>query len=390
MNFDYSEEQTLIKDSIARYLQKHYAQDARRGYASSDAGFSPEHWAKYAELGWLAIPFAENLGGFGGGAVDDMIIMEEIGRGLALEPFLDAIILFGGLLASGAGAARFEQEIAALIAGELQGALATSEQGSRYNLASVSTTARLDGDHYLLNGEKVAVSNGHIADKLVISARTAGEHSDRSGITLFCVDANAKGVERNAFAMMDGHRAANIRLDEVSVGSDRIIGELHHGHELLQHISARGMLALSAEAMGIMQTLLHTTVTYTQTRKQFGVSIGSFQALQHRMVDMFIACEQTRSLLLRAVCTRDSIDGADKDAKRRELQTEAGRDAFALKAMVARAGKLVGDEALQLHGGIGMTEELDVGHYVKRLLRINSTLADEDFALRALAAHTLD
>ncbi|MBT8138383.1 MAG: acyl-CoA/acyl-ACP dehydrogenase, partial [Gammaproteobacteria bacterium] len=174
MNFDYNEEQTLIKDSIARYLQKNYSQDARRDYAASDTGFSAAHWAQYAELGWLAIPFAENLGGFGGDAIEDMLIMEELGRGLALEPFIDSIVLFGGALAGGADATRFEQDIAALISGELQGALAISEPGNRYELNEVGTQAKLDGDNYIISGEKIAVSNGGSADRLVVSARTAG------------------------------------------------------------------------------------------------------------------------------------------------------------------------------------------------------------------------
>ncbi|NND39287.1 MAG: pimeloyl-CoA dehydrogenase small subunit [Pseudomonadales bacterium] len=316
--------------------------------------------------------------------------MEELGRGLALEPFIDSIVLFGGALAGGADATRFEQDIAALISGELQGALAISEPGNRYELNEVGTQAKLDGDNYIISGEKIAVSNGGSADRLVVSARTAGQPSDTSGISLFCIDANEDGVSKQAFAMMDGHRAANIRFDDVRVSSASLVGELHHGHALLRDVVERGMLALCAEALGIMDKLQQTTVAYTQTRKQFGKAIGSFQALQHRMVDMFIACEQTRSLLLRAACTGHSAQTTDDEAQRSELNANMRKDIYALKSMVARAGKLVGDEALQLHGGIGMTDELDIGHYVKRLLRINSTLGDEDFALREYAALSLD
>lgn len=389
MNFDYSEEQTLIKDSIARYLQGNYDIDKRREFTDSAAGFSGECWAQYAELGWLAVPFPESCGGFGGTAVDDMIVMEELGRGLALEPVLESIILFGGLLAGGADAGRFEEEINGLIGGALQGALAINERDSRYCLNSVSSTATLKGEHYLLDGEKIAAGNGHIADKLIVSARTAGETGDESGITLFLVDANTQGISRSEFPMMDGKRAANIRLEQVAVDSGCIVGELHHGLAPLQEVVQRGMRAQCAEALGIMEKLLHTTVAYSQTRKQFGVAIGSFQALQHRMVDMFIACEQTRSLLLRAACTSDNARSAETDQQRSTLASDAQRDTLALKAMVAKAGKLVGDEALQLHGGIGMTDELDVGHYVKRLLRINATLGDEDSALRDYASLAL-
>lgn len=389
MNFDYTEEQTLIKDSIARYLQNNYSLDQRREYAASETGFSAEHWGQYAELGWLAIPFAEEFGGFGGSAVDDMVIMEEIGRGLALEPLLESVILFGGLLASGPDASHFENDIAALLAGQLHGGLAHNEHDNRYALNEVSCSAVLQGSDYLLNGKKIAVANGHAADKLIISARTAGDAGDTAGITLFCVDAQATGISRQAYPLMDGHRAANITLENVVVDSDRIVGELHHGYALLERASERGMLALCAEAMGIMEKLLQTTVAYTQTRKQFGVPIGSFQALQHRMVDMFIACEQTRSMLLRAACTEDRARQEEQPDTAAALREEARKDTLALKALVARAGKLVGDEALQLHGGIGMTDELDVGHYVKRLLRINATLGDEDYALREFAHASL-
>ncbi|NNC54536.1 MAG: pimeloyl-CoA dehydrogenase small subunit, partial [Pseudomonadales bacterium] len=224
MNFDYNEEQTLIKDSISRYLQNNYTLDNRREYAQSANGFSKEHWAQYAELGWLAIPFAEALGGFGGDAIEDMLIMEELGRGLALEPFVDTIVLFGGTLAASADAARFEQDIASLIAGDLQGALAINEPGNRYALHQVATQARLDGDDYIIRGEKIAVGNGSCAQRLIVSARTAGEAADQAGISLFCIDTDATGVNKQEFALMDGHRAANFRFDDVRVSSKQLVG----------------------------------------------------------------------------------------------------------------------------------------------------------------------
>ncbi|MBT8149308.1 MAG: pimeloyl-CoA dehydrogenase small subunit [Pseudomonadales bacterium] len=386
MNFDYSEEQTLIKDSIARYLQKDYPFDARREIARSETGYSKQHWQQFSELGWLAIPFAEELGGFGGNAIDDVIIMEELGKGLALEPYLATVILFGGLLASSADAAQHEQLITGIVDGSLQGALAYTEVQSRYALDDLQTTAALNGTDYVLNGEKIAVANGHTANRIIVSARTAGSPIDRNGITLFCIDANAKGVDRESYAMMDGHRVANIKLSNVTVGSNQIIGELHHGYALLANTIQRGTVAACAEALGIMEKLLQTTVAYAQTRKQFGVAIGSFQALQHRLVDMFIACEQTRSLLLRTACASSKAHAEIEPGKRSELLALAAKDAAALKAMVSDAGKLVGDEALQMHGGIGMTDELDVGHYVKRLMRINAQFGDYDHALRDYAS----
>ncbi|MDG1663571.1 MAG: acyl-CoA dehydrogenase family protein [Pseudomonadales bacterium] len=389
MNFDYSEEQNLIKDSIAKYLQNNYDFDTRKKIAASELGYSNEHWQQFAELGWLAIPFAEDLGGFGGNAIDDVIVMEELGKGLALEPYLATVIMIGGLLADGPDASRHEQDIAAIIDGSLQGAVAFTEAQSRYELADVKTTALLNNGKYILNGEKVVVANGQAANKLIISARTAGEQSDTTGITLFYVDASADGLSKRGYPMMDGHRVANITLSDVAVDSKNIVGELHHGHDNLARAIDRAIIATAAEALGIMEKLLHTTVAYTQTRKQFGVAIGSFQALQHRLVDMFINVEQTRSLLLRAACSNVEAQQVSDPNTCEELLRKSKQDTLALKVMVAQVGKLVGDEALQMHGGIGMTDELDVGHYVKRLLRINTMFGDEDYSMQAFAKGSL-
>jgi alkylation response protein AidB-like acyl-CoA dehydrogenase len=367
MNFNLSEEQAMIKDSVARFVADDYNFDQRRQNVAMDKGFNPANWQTFAELGWLSIPFPEALGGFGGNAVDTMVIMEEFGKGLVVEPYVATVLLFGGLLAHSGDGELQQQLIAKIIDGSLQGSFAYLERQSRFELCDVKTSAVAEGDNYRLNGEKTVVFNGSAADKIIISVRTSGEQYDENGISLFIVDADADGLNRTDYRLMDGQRASNISLDNVVVSKSQLIGELDQGFSLIQSVVAETTRAICAEAVGIMQKLTETTVEYSKTREQFGTAIGKFQALQHRMVDMFIAGEQTRSLLYRAVCSAE----ANSD--------ETKKDLLALKVMVGRAGTLIGGEAIQLHGGMGMTDELDVGHYAKRLMMINTTFGDADY-----------
>lgn len=367
MNFNLSEEQTMLKDSVARFVQDEYDFDSRRASAANDLGFNPENWQTFADLGWLSIPFDEAHGGFGGGATDLMAVMEEMGKGLVVEPFIATVLMFGGLLNKSGNEVLQNTYIDKIIDGSLQGAFAYLERQSRFELSDVKTEAKRDGDAFVLNGEKTVVSNGLAANKVIVSARTSGAQCDQEGISLFLIDTNAEGVQRTSYRLMDGQVVANIKLTNVRVATDHVIGEIDKGFTLIEAVVADGIIALSAEAMGIMQKLNTTTIEYTKTRKQFGVAISSFQALQHRMVDMFMAGEQAKSMLYRAVCAAES--GADDLAK----------NISALKVMVGRKGKLIGDEAIQLHGGMGITDELDVGHYVKRLMMINTTFGDADY-----------
>jgi alkylation response protein AidB-like acyl-CoA dehydrogenase len=367
MNFDFSEEQVMLQDSVARFVQDEYDFDTRQHIAQSDEGMSAEKWRTFAELGWLSIPFAEEHGGFGGNAVDVMLVMEELGKGLVVEPFLATVLLFGGLLEKGGSAELQAQFIPTIIEGECQGAFAYLERQSRFELADVKTTAVADGDGYRLNGEKVVVFNGANADHAIVSARTSGGQNDEQGISLFLVALDAPGVEKLSYRMMDGQRVANLVFTDVAIAADRLVGELDGAYPLMEAIAMEANLALSAEALGIMQQLNSKTVEYTKTRKQFDVAIGSFQALQHRMVDTFMACEQTKSLLYRAVC-------ALTDEKE-----DATTAVHALKVMVDKAGKQIFGEAIQLHGGMGITDELDIGHYAKRLMMINTTFGNGDF-----------
>lgn len=365
MNFNLSEEQTMIQDSVARFVQDNYSFEKRNATVALPHGFSAGHWQQFAELGWLSIPFAEAYGGFGGGPVDTMVIMREFGRGLVTEPFLPTVLLFGRLLEAGASDDLKNELIPQVIAGQLQGAFAFIERQSRYVITDVRTRARQDGMSWVLKGEKTVVLNGGAAQKLVVLARTSGEQSDESGLSLFLVDGGAEGVTRTSYRMTDGREAANIVLENVR--AEAVIGGPGEGHALMSPVIDQAKLAVSADALGAMESLNAQTLEYLKTRKQFGTHIGAFQALQHRMVDMFAACENTKSLLYRAAC---ALDASDEDARRSLL---------ALKVMVGKAGRNIGGEAIQMHGGMGMTEELPVGSYVKRLMIANTLFGDADY-----------
>lgn len=372
MNFNLTEEQTMIQDSVARFVQDNYAFDQRNATVALEHGFSVDHWQQFAELGWLSIPFAEAYGGFDGGPVDAMVIMQEFGRGLVSEPFLPTVLLFGGLLQAGASEDVKNVLIPQIIAGELQGAFAFLERQSRYIISDVKTRAQQDGVNWVINGEKVVVLNGGAAQKLVVLARSSGEQSDENGLSLFLVDALAEGVASTGYRLTDGREAVNITFSNVIAES--VIGGLGEGYGLTSTVVDHAMLAVAADALGAMESLNARTLEYLKTRKQFGTHIGSFQALQHRMVDMFAACENTKSLLYRAVC---AVDAGDEDAQRSLL---------ALKFMVGKAGRKIGGEGIQMHGGMGMTEELPVGSYVKRLMIANTLFGDADHQQQRFSA----
>lgn len=367
MNFDFTEEQVMLRDSVARYVQDDYDWDTRVAIANSEEGMDRARWQTFAELGWLSIPFAEEHGGFGGDAVDVMVVMEELGKGLVLEPYLATVLLYGGLLQKGGSADLQAAHIPSIIDGSELGAFAYLERQGRYELADVKTSAADSDDGFVLNGEKVVVLNGANADQFIVSARTSGEQSDEQGISLFLVAADADGVERVDYRMMDGQRVANVVFKDVKVPVGNLVGERDGAHALIAEVVMAANLALSAEALGIMQQLNAKTVEYTKTREQFGVAIGSFQALQHRMVDTFMSYEQAKSLLYRAVC-------ALTDDQEDEVLA-----IHALRVVLDKAGKHIFGEAIQLHGGMGITDELDIGHYAKRLMMINTTFGNGDY-----------
>ena len=367
MNFDFTEEQVMLRDSVARFVQDDYDFDSRRAIADSDEGMSKAHWQTFAELGWLSVPFAEEHGGFGGSASDVMVMMEEFGKGLVVEPYLATVVLFGGLLQRGGSDDLKNAHIPSIIDGSRQGAFAYLERQSRFELADVKTTATAQGDSFKLNGEKVVVLNGVNADQLIVSARTSGGQFDEQGISLFMVAADAQGVDKTSYRLMDGQLVANITFSDVEVSADSLLGAKNQGLELMNAVVQDAIIALGAEALGAMAQLNAKTLEYTKTREQFGVAIGSFQVLQHRMVETFMSYEQTKSMLYRAVC---ALPGGGDEAK---------VAIHALKVMIDRAGRNVYEEAIQLHGGMGLTDELDIGHYAKRLMMINTTFGNGDY-----------
>jgi hypothetical protein len=367
MNFDFTEEQTMLRDSVARFIQDNYDFPARRAIADSDQAMSAENWATFAELGWLSVPFAEEHGGFGGNAVDTMLLMEEFGKGLVLEPYLATVVLFGGLLQAAGSAAQQAELIPQIIDGSLLGSVAWQERQSRYALADITTRATATDKGFTLHGEKVMVLNGMNAQQVIVAARTSGEQADEHGISLFLVDANDGAIERLGYRLMDGQLVANLVFNNVEVPASALVGELDAGYSMLEAALLSAKLALSAEAVGVMAQLNAKTLDYTKTRKQFGVAIGSFQALQHRMVDTFMAYEQARSMLYRAVCAVTNNDA------------DMAVTIHALAVMIARSGKLIGAEATQLHGGMGITDELDVTHYAKRMMMINACCGNSDY-----------
>src|SRR5690554_1548393 len=376
MDFSYSDEQQMLQDSVRKFVQSQYDFDARGKLIESDLGFSAEHWTLFAELGWLTVPFSEEDGGFGGSAVDMMVLMEEFGKGMVVEPFLATAVLSGGLIAELGSADQKESLLPAIMEGTLQLATAYAEVDSRYNLAAVATQAKRADDYYVISGDKVVVLNGPAADKLLVVARTAGEQFDREGISVFVVDGSADGVSRRSYTAVDGHRAAEISLRDVKVPASALLGEEGQALPALETAIDRAALAVSAEAVGVLDTMLAKTVEYTKTRKQFGVAIGTFQALQHRMAEMFIECELARSIVIMAAMKLDSA--TDRE--------EAAKAVAAAKSRVGRAMRTVGQESVQIHGGIGVTDELDVGHYFKRVTGIENLFGTTDHHTQRYAA----
>jgi alkylation response protein AidB-like acyl-CoA dehydrogenase len=368
MNFDFTEEQTMIKDSVSRFVRDEYDFDTRTKIVGSEEGISREFWSMFAELGWLSVPFAEEYGGFGGTVEDIAAVMEELGKGIVVEPYASTVVVFGGLMAASDNAALKSAVIPSIIDGSCMGSLASTEAQSRYEMADVATGATACDGGYKISGEKTVVANGGTANKFIVTARTSGEQFDRDGVSLFLVDADAPGVEVKSYKMMDGQSAATVTFKDVVVAESQLLNAAGEGMNLIDQVMPQILMGLSAEALGIMATLNTTTVEYTKVRQQFDTPISSFQVLQHRMVDTFMACEQTKSMLYRGLCQASEDDSAAL------LKT-----VHALKATVARYGRLVGEEAIQIHGGIGMTDELNIGHYVKRLMMINVSFGDGDY-----------
>ena len=360
MDFTFNEEQTLIQDQVDQFVLKEYDWETRQSLSNSDLGFGQENWQKFAELGWLGISVSEDSGGFGGSAIESMLIMEAFGKGLVVEPFLETMIMSGGLIDAHGSDQQKASILEPAISGEMHLALAYAEPQSRFNLSDVVTEAKSEGDNFVLNGYKSVVMNGPSANKILVSARTSGSQLEENGLTLFIVDADSNGLNKTNYKTVDGRRASDISLENVTVSKDDVVGSIDSGFEILDSAIDKAILAISAEAVGAMEVLYKATVEYTKTREQFGTAIGKFQVLQHRMVDMFMEYEQCKSLLYMATM------------KQEEGALDAKKAISGLKYQVGKAGKFIGQQAVQLHGGMGVTDELNVGHYFKRLTTIGT------------------
>ena len=378
MDFDFTEEQRLLDETVRRLVRGEYDIAKRKHYMAEPQGFSRKLWERYAEIGLLGLPFAESEGGFGGSAVETMIVMESFGRGLAVEPYLATVVLGGGLVSLAGSAAQKKAILPEVASGKRLLAFAHGERQSRYALADVETAAKKEGGGWVLSGQKGVVLGGDSAGTLTVSARSAGRSRERKGISLFLVDAKAKGVAVRGYPTVDGLRAAEVTLDGVHVGGDALLGAPDQAYDVIERAVDRAIAALCAEAVGIMEMLNATTLDYLKTRKQFGVPIGSFQALQHRMAEMVVEQEQSKSMAVLAALSADLDDAAER---RRVIS--------AAKVQIGKSGRFVGQQAIQLHGGIGMTDEYVAGHYFKRLTMIDQTFGDVDHHLDRFAEVTL-
>ncbi|HJN61076.1 MAG TPA: acyl-CoA dehydrogenase family protein [Alphaproteobacteria bacterium] len=370
MNFSLSDEQVLFHESVDSFVAKEYGLDKRRALAAGEDGFSRAHWARFAELGWLGLGLGEAEGGLGGSALDSAVLMEAFGRGLVAEPYLASIVMGGGLVEAAASAGQKSALLPALVAGELMLAFAYAEPRGRYDLAHVDTRAeKSSAGAYLLNGHKSVVFHAASADRIIVSARSSGAAGEADGIGLFLLDRAAPGLTLRPYPTVDGLRAAEVMLEDAAA---ELLGPEGGAHGTIEAVIDHATIAVCAEAVGIMQTLIEMTRAYVDSRKQFGSAIGKFQTVQHALVDMYMAHELSKSLTYRAAAVLASADAG-------------ARGASAAKVQIGKAGKLIGEQAVQLHGGMGMTDELALGHYFKRLAMIETLFGNTDHHRRRFA-----
>ncbi|HEY0837107.1 MAG TPA: acyl-CoA dehydrogenase [Azospirillum sp.] len=371
MDFSLNDEQRMLDDTVSRLVRERYGFEQRGRYGKEAVGYSAEVWTLLAELGLLSVPFPEADGGFGGGGVELLLLHQAFGRGLTLEPYLATVVLGGGLLARLGSAAQRDAVLPGVIAGETTLALAYAEPGSGYEPLWIETRAERAGDAWTLTGHKAVVLHGDSAGRLLVTARTAGGVDERGGVSVFLVDPARPGVGVRGYATIDGLRAAEITLDGTPA---ELVGPDGGAADALEATLATGCAALCAEAVGAMEQACELTLDYLKARQQFGAPIGRNQVLQHRMVDMRIALEQARSMAILAACSLD-LPAAERE-----------RRVSAAKALIGTAGRFVAEQAIQMHGGMGMTEEAAVSHHAKRLVMIDHWLGDSDFHTERFAA----
>ena len=373
MDFSFTEEQTLLRNSVAKYLADNYKFEDFKKISRAEPGWSKTAWQKFAELGLTAAPLPEAYGGLGGGAVDTMVVMEEFGKALVVEPFVSTVVIGGGFFNHGGTEAQKQEWLAKIAAGETVLVFAFAEAQGRFNFADLTTTAKKSGANYMLNGQKAVVLGAPWADALIVTARTSGGQRDKKGVSVFVVDKKSRGIATRDYPTIDGLHASEVTFENVEVPAANLIGTADDGLRLIEQVTDEAIAAHASEAVGAMKVLLDATVEYSKTRKQFGVPIGKFQVLQHRMVDMFMNYEQSASITYMVTL------------KLGESETERKKAASAAKVQIGKAGRFIGQQAVQIHGGMGMTDELNVGHYFKRLTMLDTLYGNVDHHLKRYA-----
>ena len=374
MSFTFTEDQKLLSESADRFVLDDYNFETRRKIIGQDGGFDRDNWRKFAELGWLALPIAEEYGGLGGSTVDTAVLLESFGRGLVVEPYQSCIVLGAELLQLAGNVEQKSQYLPSIAEGKTLISFAHIEPTSRFNLCHIRTRAIKQGDCFIIDGEKAIVHNAETADYFILSARTEGDTNDEEGITLFLVPSSSSGIKMRSYPTIDGLRASEICFNSVKVDQQHVLGELNQAAEYIQKVVDRACVLLCAEAAGAMDTAVKLTVDYIKNREQFGQAIGSFQVLQHRAVEMLGAKDFSRALTYRAAGAIDQSNASERT-----------RAVSAAKVEMGRSGKLIGQEGIQLHGGMGMTDDMPIGHFFKRLTMIDAIFGNVDFHKKRFA-----
>ena len=370
MNFDYNEEQTLLDNMVTSFVRDNYDWDTRCSIVKTESGWKEENWKQFAELGLLGVPFDESHGGLGGQATDVMIVMEQFGKGLVVEPYMSSIILAGGLISKLGSDNQKDTIIPEIISGNQRYVFAYAEPQSRFDLFDVKCSASLDGENYVINGFKSVVFGASMATHVIISARTSGDQRSKSGITLFMVDIKSEGITLQNYPTIDEYRASEVVIENLKVSKDNILGSIDGSYEAIEEQIDLSTIAVCSEAVGILQVLKDSTNDYCKNRKQFGQPIGANQVIKHRLVDMMIEYEQAKSILYMAV-TADLSN-----------PIERRKAASAAKARIGKAIKFVGENAIQLHGGMGVVDEYMISHFFKRATMIGILFGNVDFHMK--------
>ena len=379
MDLSLSVEHSILRDSVERFVRESYPSNKRRNFVDENKGFLQENWQKFSKLGWLGLNLTEEFGGNGGSAIDTMVVAEALGPGLILEPFLETVVMGSKLIQVGYNERQRPELLSNLVRGRLILTFAFAEPQSRYSLSDVQLSAKRNGDQFVLNGKKAVVRHASSADRIIVSARTAGNRRDKRGITLFLIERNSPGLSRRDYKLQDDIPASELVFDNVCLSRTAMIGDLDCALPMIELVVDHGIAMVCAEAVGIMSALYTATLQYVKTREQFGQPIGKFQVIKHRMVDMLMSCEEARSMAYMATL---KLGESDPNVRKRA--------ASAAKVSIGKAARFVGQQSIQLHGGMGMTDELNVGHYFKRLTMIDILFGDVDFHLKRYSACASD